>query len=76
MKNVVNDSLAIIREGLIQAASHLIVDASPEGRTSLAAAVTTELNRELKTRGVGIGSLEITELCTWPSGHSISTEAN
>lgn len=76
MKNVVPDSLVIIRECLLQVASHSIVDSSLEGRANLTAAVVDKINGELRTRGVEIGQMEISELWAWPPAQKISTEVN
>ena len=76
LKNLVADSLTIVREGLRLAASRSIVDPSPEGRTKLALTLIYELNRELETRGVEVRNLEITELWARPIKHSIPAEAN
>jgi hypothetical protein len=60
LKDIVGNSLPIVRERLCQAASRSIIDASPEGRKELAGRLLAELNRELETRGVEIRNLEIT----------------
>jgi SPFH domain / Band 7 family len=76
LKNLVNDSLTIIRESLRHTASQSMVDPSDEGRARLVEAVTAELNRELKSRGVEVRNLEVTELWAQPVKHAIPSEAN
>jgi|SRR5579863_9554189 len=75
-KNLVEDSVAIVREGLGLAASHAIVDPSQEGKEKLAAMITSEINRELQTRGVMIRNLEITELWARPLQNFVPTVSN
>ena len=75
-KKWTDDSLADIQVGLPRAAARLIVDVSPEGKENLAASITTELNCELKARGVEIRSLAITELWSRPITYALSAEAN
>jgi SPFH domain / Band 7 family len=76
LKNLMNDSMTIVREGLRRTAAQSMVDPSDEGRARLAEAVTADLNRELKSRGVEVRNLEITELWAQPVKHVIPSEAN
>jgi hypothetical protein len=76
LKDLANDPLQIVREHLSPAASRTITDPTPEGRKKLADLITTELNRELETRGVEVRNLEITELWAQPIQHSIPAIAN
>jgi hypothetical protein len=75
-KNLVEDSLTIIRERLLHTVPRYIVDPSIEGRAKMVATITTALNSELGSRGVGIDHLEITELWVQAVKHNISTDAN
>jgi protein required for attachment to host cells len=76
LKDLMNDSVSLVREGLRRTASQSMVDPSDEGRKRLAEVVTAELNRELHPRGVEIRNLEITELWAQPVKHAIPSEAN
>jgi hypothetical protein len=76
LKNLVNDSLTIIRESLRQSASQSMADPSDEGRARFVEAATVELDRELKSRGVEVKNLEVTEIWTQPVKHPIPSEAN
>jgi hypothetical protein len=75
-KNLVEDSLTIIRERLLHTVSRYIVDPSIEGRAKIAATIITELDPELESRGVGIEHFEITELWVQAVKHNISPDAN
>jgi hypothetical protein len=76
MKDVVADSLSIVRERLCLAASHLIVDPTSEGKGKLGAAITSEINLVLQSSGVMIRNLEITELWAPPMKYAVASEAN
>jgi hypothetical protein len=75
-KNILEDSVAMIREGLCPAASRSIVDPSEEGRKRLVADITATINRTLEPNGVMLRSLEITELWTRPVRFTVAGEAN
>lgn len=76
LKNPVNDSLTVIQETLAPEISRSIVETTPEGRVNLAAALTSEFNTKLQSRGVELRKLDITELWAQPSTQGISTAAN
>jgi len=76
LKNLVDDSLVLIQEGLRLAASHSIVDSGDEGRAKLASSFTSELNDDLRTKGVEVREIEITELWIQQVRHSIPTTTN
>ena len=65
-KEIYNESLVIIRDRLAEVASQFIVDSDPAGRQELAVKISSELNNELRHRGVEIHNLEITELWCHP----------
>ncbi len=75
-KNVVDDSLPIIRERLLHIVPRSIIDRSVEGRAKMAASITADLNRELQSRGLGIEQLEITELWMQAVMYNMPAEAN
>jgi hypothetical protein len=75
-KNLLNDSLALVREHLRLAVLSCIVDPSPEGKLKMAATITAALNHELENRGVGIDNLEVIELWIQALTHNASGEAN
>jgi hypothetical protein len=75
-KNLFDDSLSVIRQNLLPAASRLIADPSADGLAKMTVAITSELNRELNTRGVEIQSLEITELYVRPLIETVPAAAN
>jgi hypothetical protein len=62
LKDIVNDSMAIIRDVLRFATSRTIADPSSEGRIKLATNIESEINKELASRGVQVSQLEITEI--------------
>lgn len=76
LKNLLDDSLPIIRDQLGPAVSRSVVSATDESRKVLARAITSEINRALQPFGVLIRNLEITELWTKPVKYAISSEAN
>jgi hypothetical protein len=75
-KNLLEDSLPIVRERLLHFAPRSIIDLSIEGRAKMAASITADLNREMQARGVGIEHLEITELWVQPAKYNLPSEAN
>jgi hypothetical protein len=76
LKNLVDDSLTIVRDSMRVAISRSIVDASREGRVKLADAVLSEVNRQLEMRGVKIQNLELTELWAQPMQYSVPAGLN
>jgi hypothetical protein len=75
-KDVLDGSVAIIREGLCPAASRSVVSATQDAREMLAATITSEMNRALEPSGVMIRNLEITELWTQPVTYAFASEMN
>jgi TRAP-type C4-dicarboxylate transport system substrate-binding protein len=75
-KNIVEDSLAIVREAARAVVSSAVVESGPEGRTSLTRTLNDEFNRELSSRGVEVRNLEITELWAQPLKYSMPTTTN
>lgn len=76
LKNIVEDSLAIVRETARSVVSHTILEPGPAGRASLTKMLTEEMNRELSPRGVEIRNLEITELWAQPLKYDMPTTTN
>ncbi len=62
LKNLVNDSIAIIRDQLRSTVSKRIADTAPESRTKLASDITSALNNNLHQFGVQVQNVEVTEL--------------
>src|SRR5579871_5590635 len=54
LKNLVNDSIAIIRDQLRSTVSKRIADTAPESRTKLASDITSALNNNLHQFGVQV----------------------
>jgi hypothetical protein len=75
-KNLVEDSLPIVRERLLHVVPRSIIDPSVDGRAKMAASVTADLNRELQSRGVAIEHLEITELWIQAVKFNMPAETN
>jgi hypothetical protein len=61
LKNLVNDSLAIIKDALRGVVSKRIADTSAEVRGNAAADIAAALNEELSRCGVRVANVEITE---------------
>ena len=76
LKDIVNDSLSIIRDVLRLATSRAIADPSSEGRLKMAATIKSEINREIESRGVQVAELEITELWAQPVKQTTPSGAN
>lgn len=75
-KNLIEDTLPIVRERLRSAVSKSIIDSSAEGRAKMANLISADLNRELQVRGVELHNIEITELWIQPMRHPASAHAN
>jgi hypothetical protein len=76
LKNLVDDTLLVIRENLRVTISHLIIATSSEERDNLTASIADELDRELQSRGVRVQNIEITELWAWQMRHAIPAGTN
>ena len=63
-KDLATDPITVAKDELRVAVARTIADPSDQGRSSIASSVTTELNRELRKRGVEVRDLEVTELWT------------
>jgi hypothetical protein len=63
-KDIATDPITVAKDGLRVAVARTIADPSEQGRSRIASGVTTELNRELRKRGVEVRDLEVTELWT------------
>jgi hypothetical protein len=75
-KNILEDSLTLVRGTVRSAISHRVVESGPAGRADLAHTLTEEFNRELRTRGVEVQNLEITELWAQKVAYTIPATAN
>ena len=62
LKKIFEDSLPIIREGVLVTCSRMIADSTSAGRTSLAEAISADLNGTLGSSGIRVQNIEITEL--------------
>jgi len=62
LKNLLNDSIAIIRDQLRSTMSKRIADWDPATRAKLASDITLSLNSDLRKFGVQLQNVEITEL--------------
>lgn len=76
LKDLVNDSLAIVQETLALEVSRSILETNSEGKANLVSALTSEFNIKLQSRGVELRKLDITELWVQSSTQGISTAAN
>jgi len=62
LKNLVNDSIAIIRDELRGIVSKRIADSVPEARSKLEADIAAGLNTHLSRFGIRLQNVEVTEL--------------
>jgi regulator of protease activity HflC (stomatin/prohibitin superfamily) len=76
LKNFVNDSLAIIRDGLRSIVSKRIADSALETRGKTASDLAVTLNHELGKFGVRLDNLEITEMWSRVLNSQSTTGAN
>ncbi|MGA8432193.1 MAG: SPFH domain-containing protein [Candidatus Sulfotelmatobacter sp.] len=76
LKNLVNDSIAIIRDQLRSMVSKRITDPAPEMREKLAGEITLALNNDLRRFGVQVQRIEVTELWSRPIEPPMAIGAN
>ena len=74
-KNLVNDSLALVRENLRAAILRRIVDPSPEGKRKMATTITAEMTANSKA-AVSESSILKSQNCGSRRGTNLSSEAN
>jgi hypothetical protein len=76
LKNLVNDSIAIIRDELRSIVSKRIADPTLDARGKMSADIAEQLNLHLGKFGVRVENVEITELWSRTVNSALITGAN